>query len=455
MTTNLKLLRNGWLLVAALVIAGGLGAFVASKSREKEYTATTRLFVSVQAGATATDLLQSSTFAQQRVKSYADVVTTRAVLAPVAARFGRSAKELAANVSATVPIDTVLIGVAVKDSSPQQAALIANAIGAEFRRVVTTLEIPASEGGSSVRVTQVQGAIPPSAPSAPNNRNAGIFGALLGLIAGWGILLARDRLDTRIRVPADLDGVTTLPVLGTTSKLKRGPSESSPAEGHPATVHAEAYRQIRTNLQFLRVDDPPRVVLVTSALAGEGKSTVTTNTAVALSETGARVVIVDADLRRPAASSYLGVSTPTGLTSVLRRDTSLDDALVTWGSTGLQVLSAGPVPPNPSELLGSDAMANLLEQLKAQFEYVIIDTPPVLPVTDAVVLATKADGVIIVCRSQRVSRTHLRDTIERLSNVGGRVLGLVLSGVPSKGREGYDSYYGSYTSTTADTETRG
>lgn len=209
----------------------------------------------------------------------------------------------------------------------------------------------------------------------------------------------------------------------------------------PMAAASEAFRVLRTNLQFLGLDKPLKSILVTSGTPGEGKSTVTANLAVAFAQTGAEVCLVDADLRRPMVAKMFGLDNYTGLTSALIGQGGVEKAVRKTEIPGLSVITSGPIPPNPAELLGSGRMGRLLEELENRFEMVLIDSPPVLAVTDAAVLAPKVGGVLMVARAGQVARQQAAHAKDALEAVKARVLGVVLDGVEPQGRQGYYYYY--------------
>jgi capsular exopolysaccharide synthesis family protein len=204
---------------------------------------------------------------------------------------------------------------------------------------------------------------------------------------------------------------------------------------------SEAYRQIRTNLRYVNVDAPLHRILVTSAMPAEGKSTTVTNLALSIAETGATVVIVDADLRRPAVRRYLHLGQFRGLSTVLSGECTADQAIETYGDTSLQILAAGPIPPNPSELLSSDAMSRLLDELGRRYEYVIVDSPPTLPVSDAAILSGQVDGTLLICRQGTVKRRDVERVIAQLQQIGANLAGIILNDVRTRRGDDY-SYYG-------------
>ncbi len=253
--------------------------------------------------------------------------------------------------------------------------------------------------------------------------------------------MLREVLDTSVKSAGALAELTGAPVLSSVPADSRARKDPLIVAGSAGSVRAEALRQLRTNLQFVNVDDPARTLVVTSAVPGEGKSTTACNLAIVFAEAGKRVVLVDADLRRPRLAEYLGVDGTIGVTNVLAGQATVDDALQEWGTSGVFVLPSGSVPPNPSELLGSRNMAALLEALRGGFDMVIVDTPPLLPVTDGALAAALVDGTVLVFRCGKTSAAQVRSATEALVAVDAKVLGCVLNMTPRKGQLGY-AYYG-------------
>ena len=273
--------------------------------------------------------------------------------------------------------------------------------------------------------------------------------------------LVRRHLDRRIRNATEIERLFGVPVIGTlpvdhrldgkSTILEAGASAQLQDAGAGGAM-AEALRELRTNLSFLDVDQPPRIIVVTSSLQAEGKSTVTANLAVTMAAAGENVVVVDGDLRRPTLVDVFNLVPGVGVTEVLAGTAELEDVLQPWGALpNLSVLGSGRIPPNPSELLGSLAMKNMLSAL-AQNATVLIDAPPLLPVTDAAVLSRVADGAIVVIRTGKTTQEQLGQSLGNLEKVRGRVLGAVLNYVPTSGTDAY-SYYGTYTSASEDADT--
>jgi capsular exopolysaccharide synthesis family protein len=214
-------------------------------------------------------------------------------------------------------------------------------------------------------------------------------------------------------------------------------------QASPQGPRAESYRQLRTNLSFTNVSGIAKTVLVTSSLPGEGKTTTATNLAISLAQAGRTVCLIDADLRRPMVSEYLGLDRTVGLTTTLVGEADVNAVLQPWGEDNLYVLTSGGVPPNPSELLGSEAMKDLLDRLELAFDMVIVDTPPLLPVTDAAVLSQHVGGVVLVVGAQKLRSQDLVRSLKSLEMVEANLLGVVLNQLPTKGPDAYAySYYG-------------
>ena len=271
-----------------------------------------------------------------------------------------------------------------------------------------------------------------------------MLGALVGLAIGIGIAVLRGVLDTRIHSLHDLAQVTDKPMLGGIALDPDASTRPLIVHADPRNPRAESFRSLRTNLQFVNVEGGPRSFVISSAGPGEGKSTTTANLAISLAETGAKR---RPDRRRPApaeARRLLSASrVVSGLTDVLIGRAELVDVLQKWGRGYLYVLPAGRIPPNPSELLGSAAMAKLLEKLTAQFDYVLIDAPPLLLVTDAAVVSKLAGGAILVAASGSTKKQELAGAVRALESIGSRLVGIVVTMLPTKGPDSYG--YGNYT----------
>jgi capsular exopolysaccharide synthesis family protein len=431
--TFATVLRRRWTWVVGAVVLALLvvGAHVATTTRT--YAAQASVFFSLDSGSTASELAQGSTYTQNAVASYALLARTPTVLEPVVARerLPGGVEALAARVSTSVVQDTVVVQVTVRDTSAGRAATLANAVADELGASVEALAPQsATTNKPTVRATTVAPATPPGSPASPRTTLELLAGLVVGLFLGVLLGLARDATDTRVRSREDVAAVTPLPVLAT---LDTAPSSDGRRSlvivDAPRSVQAEAYRALRTAVQFVGQPGRTLSLLVTSARPGEGKSSVAANLAATLSEAGLSVALVDADLRRPSVADTLGLEQGAGLTSVLIGRAELHDVLQSWGTSGLHVLTTGPLPPNPSELLATPTMRQLLDQLERTHDVVVIDSAPLLAVTDSVVLSSMVSGTLVVGDATRLRRKELRGALELLRHAGARVVGMVLSHV--------------------------
>jgi capsular exopolysaccharide synthesis family protein len=440
----IRVLRKGWILIAALALVGVAAAAGYSIVKTPEYTASAEVFVSTSSSGSVADLAQGSTFTQQRVITYAQLVTTPIVLLPVSSslHLNMTASDLAKLVTATAPLNTTLIQIDVTSTDPVQAANIANATSQSLTNVVQNIEATGATDSSTVKLTRVQEAQVPSAPVTPNVPLNIALGLLVGLALGVGIAVLRHTLDTKVRTERDVEHISQAPILGGIAFDVKAPQRPLIVHADPRSPRAESFRTLRTNLQFVDVSATAHSFVITSSIESEGKSTTAANLAIALESAGKRVIIVDADLRRPKLADYMGLEGVVGLTDVLIGRAQLADVVQRWGRGNLYVLPAGMVPPNPSELLGSGAMATLIKRFETEFDYVIFDAPPLLPVTDAAILSKSAGGTIVVVAAGRTHKNQLSAAVSTLQHVDARLCGFVMTMMPTSGPDAYG--YGRY-----------
>ena len=435
----LRVARKRWRAITAATLLMVALAALYTLGSPKVYEARTQLFVSTSGGQDTSQLLQGNTFTQQRVKSYSDLISTPTVIDPVIKQLhlNTTADALGGRITASVPLDTVLIDVYVDDPNAKQAAAIAEAVGKQFSMSVVDLERVSDTTPSPVKVSVVRPASVPTAPISPKpSRNIGL-GLALGLLLGIGVALLRDAFDTSIKSERDVKEVTDETVIGTIAFDPDGGKHPLIVQSDPHGPRAEAFRSLRTNLQFVDAANHPRSMVMTSSLPGEGKTTTAANLAISMAAAGARVCVIEGDLRRPRLLRYMGMEGSVGLTNVLIGQAELLDVLQPFGDSTLQVLGAGQIPPNPSELLGSETMARLIGTLEEMFDYVVIDAPPVLPVTDATVLSTLTGGVVVVTGCGVVNREHLTRSLDALRGVKG----IVVNRAPTHGAHAESYYY--------------
>ena len=426
-------LRRTWWLLVAGALASGLAGFAVSATQTPRYTSATQLFVSTTDSATTSDVFQGSQFAQQRVASYARLLEGEAVAQLVVERLGltMTPEQLSKEVSATAVTDTVLLDVTVTDPSAQRAQRIATAVGVVFIDYVRRLETPEGESASPVKVTITNAPTVAEGASYPRTSRGVVLSALVGLLLGGGAALLRVQLDRSVRDAGEASELAGAPVIGVV--LRDDALRTSHVIDRASTGRtAEAYRQLRTNLQFLNVDEPPKVIMISSAVPSEGKTTVAINLALALAEAGRSVTLVEGDLRRPRVTRYLGMVGGAGLTNILAGSADLADVLQPYGEGDLKGIAAGPTPPNPSELLASSHMFSLVDDLRKTNDWVLIDAPPLLPVADASGLAVMVDGVVLSIRYGSTRKEQLQQTRASLDQVGARLLGVILNIVPTK-----------------------
>ncbi|MCP2264683.1 polysaccharide biosynthesis tyrosine autokinase [Promicromonospora thailandica] len=439
------ILRKRWLSITATAAVGVCAALLVTMLTTSVYQATSQVYVSVRGGASVNELAQGSAYTGRQVESYAALATSPRVLEPVIEELGLDSTpyELASSVSAEQPAKTVLIDITVRDESPDLVARIANGVAESLATVVQELEqATGSEEDSPVQISTVREAAIPTDPVAPRAGLNLALGIALGLLLGVGLAVLRDLLDTRIRSAAHVAAVTDASVIGAIAYEEDAADHPLIIQGSPHSPRAEAFRSLRTNLQFLEAGGGPRTFVISSALPGEGKSTTSVNLAITLADAGSRVLVVDADLRRPSVSNYLGLEGAVGLTTVLIGRASLDDAIQPWGHRNLHVLASGQIPPNPSELLGSAAMTSLMDELGERYDVVIVDTAPLLPVTDGAVLAKLIGGAVIVIGAGLTHRQQLAGALDSLAKVGAKVHGIVINRLALEEQGGY--HYGDY-----------
>ena len=435
------ILQRRWRVWFSGLVLGLLAGAAVCAFSPIQYTAVATSFVTVadRVDENQGEIFQGSQFAVQRVKSYARLVDSPRVLGPVRAelRLPLSYRELARNVDVSSPPETVLMEVSARDASPARAARIADAVSEQLGAVIEDLETARGSEVSSVRVSLAQPATRPSAPSSPRVLLTLLLGAAVGLAAGLVTAVLRHHLDRRIKTPDDVRLQTGMSPLGTTlyqPEAKRRPLVALDWR----SASAERFRTIRTALKFAAVDRELRHFVVTSAVPGEGKTSVASNLAISWAQTGAAVCLVESDLRRPSVSRFFGVEGRLGLSDVLVGEARLDDVLLPWNHSMLTVLPAGSLPPDPAALLGSSAMRGLVDTLRQRFDVVIYDSPPVLSVTDGIVLGEQVDGIVLVLRAGTSRREHVAAVVESLRHARLMLFGTVLNATRNRGDRVHD-----------------
>lgn len=492
--TYLQILRRRYYWVIAAVVLLGAAAGGYSVNQPKQYTASAQLLVQPTTGT-----LPSA--GSQQVISPTDVLTELQLLtaAPVKEAV-RQQLGSEPNVSASEVGQTDVIAVAATSKSPTLAAKIANAYANAFvayQQTVTNAKLATAEQQLQSQISaidaqvaslsksvstspqvdallvqettlkeelatlQVSGAVSgggvevvtpakaPTSPSSPKPVQDALIAAFVGLLLGIGIAFLIEHLDDAVyskeeagRLAGDAPVLGMIPRIG--SWKRRGDVVLASTASHNSSV-AEAYRSLRTSLQFAGHDGNMKTILVTSPSPGEGKTATIANLGVVLAQADQRVVIVSCDLRRPRLGQFFERSESPGFTSVILGQTSLGDALQTVEGLGnLFFLGSGDVPPNPTELLASGAADEIFSELRQDFDIVLVDSPPLLPVTDAVILARGADATLLIIAAGETKRSQVEQAAEMLAQVDARRVGVVLNEVEVGGRYGYRDSYGSY-----------
>jgi capsular exopolysaccharide synthesis family protein len=423
----LRAIARGWWMVAIAVIVGASAAAAFIATTPPTYAGSVTFFVNTTPG-TGVSPLQSDQYAQQRVATYVRLVSSDRLARLIAAdtHIDQSPQQIAASISGESPLNTVLLTATVQGASRSDVAAVTNSVSTQFVKMIRSIDPTVS-----LEVTSGPTVLP--APIAPRkNLDLGV-GILAGLVIGSGAAILRQTLHATARSAAALSAVGGTAVLGWIANDPAVRKGSVVIDATTRSARTEAFRKLRTNLQFPGATERGSVVVVTSSDYGEGRSTTAANLAVICAEAGKKTLLVDGDLRRPRIADYLDVKRAPGLAEVLAAEASFDDSVQPSSTKGMLVLASGFVPPNPAELLGSQAMTDLLIDLRRRFDIVIVDSPPLLPVTDAAVAASQSDGAIVVVRYGRTRLAHVASAIGALESANARVLGCVVTMAPRKG----------------------
>ena len=438
----LHVLRRRWITVLIVVVVALGVAGLINWQTTPQYESKTRVFIGIDLENSA-DATGTIYLAITRVQSYADLADGTDLMNLVIGDLDLplTPDELADKIDAEVVQDTTLIDVTVRDEDPEQARAIARAHSQRLTEYLSKLESPSDSSTSGLVARVTDSASYSDSPVSPRTWLNFVVALLIGLLVGIAAAIAKNILDRTVSSQNDLHEVTDKPILASImydSSIKKNPLLTDVGSFAPRT---EAFRVLRTNLQFLDLDHTPRCLVISSALQGEGKTMASTNLAIALAQTGRRTLLIDGDLRRPRVAGLLGLDAAVGLTTVLVGNTDVKDAIQVHEPSGLHFLASGAKPPNPTEILQSRVTHDLVRELCDSYDMVIIDGPPLLPIADASVLATIADGVILVVHHGKTTRDAVKDAIARLEQVGGRLFGIAVNMIPKRATGGYYYYY--------------
>lgn len=453
--------RNAWIL-ALFTVLGVAGAWGVSMLMPTKYTSTASVFVSVDSDGSISDAYQSTQFAEQRMQSYAQLVSGDVLAEQVIKdlNLDMTPRGLTKELEATVVQDTVVMEISATDTDAAQAQRIASdavkVLSNQAEQLEARTDNNDNKGNSksrsssnqqsttAPRISLINSPEKATQPSSPKMAMNLILGGVLGFLVACILVALRFFLDRSVRSSEELVRRTGLPKLGRVPVIPEA-QRTKPLDFNDDRVRsAEAFRELRVNLRFVNVDNPPRVISVTSARIADGKSMTSLNLAGALAADGDTVCLVDADMQRSKMTTYFGgaIHSSVGLSTALAGDADVADVLQETEITGLDVLAAGVTPPNPGELLGSQAFRHILDELRERYDWVIVDTPPILPVTDGALVATTVDAVIVAVRYGKRNYDDVTRTLASLRAVHAPIIGTVLTGVPQKSDEG--RYVGSY-----------
>ncbi len=431
-TDYVKVILRHWILIVVMGLVGAAVGYIVAVVTPPMYRATSSVLVSSDQGDTPLELVQGSTYAEKLVATYVVLANSEIVLKPVIDELAldMTVQTLANAVSADSPLDTVIIEIHSDSHDPAIAQRIATSVTENLVRVVTGEVAPtAADGTATIRLTTIESANLPAYPYTPRRNLNILVGALAGVGVGGLLAIGRSLLRQTVRSRDDIAQVTTVPVVGEVVGTPKEVSLPAAVLRDPQGIQAESVRSAAANLSFLRVGERVRSVVVTSASPAESKSSIVASLGLAVAETQ-RVLLIDADLRRPSLAALAQIEGEVGLTNVLVGEISLRDAVQPWSKVGLDVLTAGGTPPNPAQMLASNAMRDLIAQAVEEYDLIIVDSAPALSVTDAKWLGHMTDGALVVSRYGRTSTRAIRKVIDAMEAVSVPVLGVIITNMP-------------------------
>lgn len=456
-TKFLKIITKFKLLIIFGTLFCLLSAIVATIYSKPVYEAKAKLLVSprqnIQTGySVGSEAMSLASLSERMVKTYSEMLRSRSMAEKVIEKLNlyESPIGLSGRVEAKPVIDTQLIEVIIKDKSPKSARSIVNAYATILAEEVRDIESSSRKSSGKdkgndplITIRVIEPAIEPDSPVSPKPAMNVVIALLLGFSVSVGFAFVIDFFDVTFKTSGELRDILNLPVLGQipVTEIDADQKIKVITQINPRSIPAEAYAALRTNIQFLNHNKQVRKMLITSANPKEGKSTIASNIAVSLAHAGNKVILVDCDLRRPSIDSMFGTDhTAKGLTNYLSGVVTLNEIMTTQEGSGLKVITSGPIPPNPSELLNTEKMKDLIEKLEKACDYLIIDSPPILAVTDAAILSPGVDAVLMVVSSKSTSRNSALQARTTLGDVHANVVGVIFNNVDSK-KAGYNHYY--------------
>lgn len=399
-----------------------------------KYSATAQVFATYSDSSVQdnniSNINSASTYITNQIQSYPTLATTESVLKPVIDDLGldTTVANLAGQLTVTNPTNTAFVSITAETGDAKQASDIANSVAESLSNVVEK-SLYASGKESPVKLSVVQRAAEPISPSSPKVALYLAVGLVAGLILGVFATLIRDLMATRVEEASDLQDIINAPIMGRIPTDESLQSNKPIIVSNPAGRIAEEFRRIRTNLSFIsKVEgSDARMIVISSVGPSEGKTTVSVNVAAALAENGAKVLLIDADLRHPSVAERLSLEGGAGLTHVLSGQATVKDVVQRYWKPNLHILPAGPKPPNASMLLNSKTMTELLDAALQTYDYVIVDTSPMVVANDATVFGSKSDGIVLVSGRDVTMKRDLKDIAVQLDNLNVPVVGFVFN----------------------------
>jgi len=432
-------LRRHWIVIGVAAFLGALVAYGYAQTLPEQFRSKASVIVLPDRGENTTELVQGSNYVQSLVQSYAVVAASPYVLDAVIDDFNleTTASELARRVTIDAPLNTMILDISVVDEDPEHARVTADAIATELSDAVAELSPEGADDRPAVRLETISPGKPPGAPIAPSMRLYAMLGAAAGLALGVGYALVRRLSGVRILDTEDVASFTDVPVIGEIPTAPRGATVANALLGNPDGRLAESFRTLAANFRFVDMDNSINVILIASGSPGEGKSSVAVGLSVALSESGHSVLLIDADLRRPTIADLTQLEGAVGLTNVIVGDLPLADATQPWGHGKLHVLTSGAASPNPGRLIASGQLRKVVDNARTGYDFVVVDSAPLLTVSDPLWLAPLVDGVVVTARAGATRRRALTSTLASVDSTHTTILGIVLNRVKNSEQSAY------------------
>ncbi|MGV0578305.1 Wzz/FepE/Etk N-terminal domain-containing protein [Mycolicibacterium elephantis] len=435
----LRIFRRYWWLIVALTIVGAAGGYAATFLLTPEYQSTARLFVATQNGTSVTEAYQNNLFSQERVYSYADLASSEQVAARAVDQLKApiSAEELRSKVTALPGEKTVLLDVSVTDPDPTQAQTYTNAVADQLVGLVSELETSRRGGSPAAGLVVVDEASYPTAPTGLGVLTMIALGAVIGLVVGIVVAVLAGIIDKRLRGRDSVEGAVGTHLLGSLpSEPTRATTTVVDLDGNG--LYAERVRELRTNLRFAVPPGsgvPPRRIAVTSPSSADGRTTVAIDLAAALAESGRAVIVVDGDLRGADLADRLGLGDQRraramnrGVSTVIAGEHALPEAVIgeiPVGAHAIALLPAGPKASRPGEMWANDRAAAMFEELARNFDYIVVDTPPLERYADGANIGALCDGAVLLARIGSTTGSALRRAIQALETANVALIGTV------------------------------